>query len=208
MQRPVVLLCAAMLLLFACDAAEDEAEHSDHSAQMEDQQSTDSGGLTLTPEGRERSAGESEELPMIDPRVDAFERGRGRATALFPLDYYIGAIRPPRNAFDRQIWELGHRLLEGSEENSITVASFDRDALEEVRRYTGGDRAFRLTPPVSLGDEHYSLLFRRTGSVPVSGEVILVLNRGQWYTAGIQWVPVDPERAPYAPGQSIPKLVW
>ena len=209
MQRPAVL-SVALLLLASCVPEDGRGPGTSVPSQASpvDDESAETNGLTLTEEGRDRASGASDPLPAIDPRDDAFERARARVEPLYPLDYRIGPLRPPQNAFDRQVWRLAFDLLNGEESDSIAVAPFDRGSLEALFASTGEGDEFRITPPASLGDAQYSLLFRRTGPEPVTGELILVLDRGRWYTAGIQWMAADARRAPYAPEDPIPRLVW
>jgi hypothetical protein len=211
MQRPVAVLCITFLLLFACAADDQPAEPDSVQAATGaevpgEPESPD--GLTLTEEGRDRTVREERALPQIDPRDDAFSRSFSSATVLFPYDYRIGPVGPPRNAFDRQLWEIAHSLLRDPSTAEVSVATFDAETLSQLSSRLDSSGEFRVSPPLSVADGEYSLLFRGTGEESVKGELILVLHQGEWYTAGIQWEPVSDRVAPFAPEQTIPELVW
>lgn len=211
MQRPAVTICIALILLAGCsqdDTAGDATSAVAEAVSEDGREFEEPGVLTLTEEGEERAARDQAVLPQIDPREDAFARSLPMGSILYPHDYRIGPVGPPVNAFDRQLWQIAHELLAEPNNADVTVSTFDSERVKDLSATSDENSGFRVSPPLKVGDGEYSLLFRRTGEESVKGELVLALQQGGWYTAGIQWELVSDHSAPFAPGQSTPQLVW
>ena len=204
---PVFILTS--LLLFSCGrSGEEDSGVVAEATSAQNQQSERSERLALTPEGEQRTARTDSPAAVIDPRETAFERLRARSEASFPVDYHIGRFGPPAGAFERQLWELSHELIRDVDAGAVEVAVYDERALAAVRIAAGEPPVVRVSSSLELPGGGYSMLFRVGMGEAIIGELVLVLDGGRWYTAGIQLASASEAQAPYAPGASNPRLVW
>ena len=172
--------------------------------------------MELTEAGRERAEqerapGDPIEAPplQIDARDSAFAARRLETAPLYPVDYYLGSLRPSGLSAAEQAARLaagvfldefvaGRAVPPGSllDQSPGAIAELE-ELIVDLEERTG----FRLGRPVVLPAGDVSVPFRLTSdSAGWTGELVLERADGEWYTSDVQVNRLrEGDAGPYAP---------
>jgi hypothetical protein len=161
--------------------------------------------LQLTPEGRQRTESVLRSQPA-DPRDSAFASQRTLAIPAYPSDYRLGRLyRPSAGPMEHDASEYAREyLLAIRDGTSVSVESLGPGARNAVVELTGAlseTASLRIGQAVVFTDEEVSVRFRFVQlSGSISGELIVALDGGDWYTSDIQTSRESGSEDVYEPG--------
>ena len=188
--------------------AEQISAQSPAPSSSDQQQPEGSAPLQLTEEGRQRSESVRRSQPA-DPRDSTFASQRPLAIPAFPYDYLLGRLnRPPAGSPERDASAHAREFLlavRDQESYSIdTLPPGARRAVAELAGTLSEGASLRIGPVAALSDEEFSVRFRFVQTVDtVTGELIVALDGGDWYTSDIQIAREGDSDSVYEPGITV-----